>query len=497
MAKYDVIIIGSGLGGLLCGYMLSKKGYKVLILEKNSQIGGCLQTFNYAGEKFDTGMHYIGSMEPGEIMYRFFKYFSLLDNVQLRKLDEDGFDVISVNGKTFKYAMGFEKFVDELSKSFPEERENIFQYIEKLKLIASQSPLYNLQEISNHVFLNIESVKSSVNEFINSITDNPILRNVLAGNLPLYAGVKDVTPLYIHALINKFYIQSAYRIVGGSDVIAKSLEKSIEGFGGEIRTNAEVTQINCDNDKAVSVTIKTGEVIEGKEFISNIHPFAIIDKLDTHLIRNAYKQRILSLPNTISNFTVYIKFKPNAVKYLNYNYYHYNTDDVWNCENYNEENWPLNYLFMNQAPADGSDYATSAILIAYMHFEDVKQWNETYVNKRGATYKAFKQEKCEKMLESLEKSFPGIKSQILSYTCSSPLTYRDYTATKDGSMYGVLRDKNFPVQTLVSQRTRIPNLFMTGQNINSHGILGVTIGSIITCSEFLGMNNIIEDIKNV
>jgi len=164
---------------------------------------------------------------------RFFKYFALLDDVQLRKLDEDGFDVISVNGKTFRYAMGFERFVDELAKSFPDERNNILQYVEKLKLIASHSPLYNLQEISNHVFLNIESVKSSVNEFINSITDNPILRNVLAGNLPLYAGVKDVTPLYIHALINKFYIQSAYRIVGGSAVIAKSLEKSVISFGGE------------------------------------------------------------------------------------------------------------------------------------------------------------------------------------------------------------------------------------------------------------------------
>jgi all-trans-retinol 13,14-reductase len=95
----------------------------------------------------------------------------------------------------------------------------------------------------------------------------------------------------------------------------------------------------------------------------------------------------------------------------------------------------------------------------------------------------------------LEKSFPNILSDIEAYETSTPLTYRDYTATKEGTMYGIVRDKNFPVQTLVSQRTKVPNLFMTGQNINSHGILGVSIGAIITCAEFLGVNYIIEQIQ--
>jgi all-trans-retinol 13,14-reductase len=100
------------------------------------------------------------------------------------------------------------------------------------------------------------------------------------------------------------------------------------------------------------------------------------------------------------------------------------------------------------------------------------------------------------MLDKLEASFPQIKSAIEAVYTSSPLTYRDYTATKDGSMYGIIRDKNFPARTLVSQRTKIPNLFMTGQNINSHGILGVTIGAMITCAEFLGINTIIHEIDN-
>lgn len=495
MAKYDVVIVGSGLGGLVSGYILSKHGYRVIILEKHFQIGGCLQTFKRSGTVFDTGMHYIGSMDSNQILHRFFNYLSLLDDVKISKLDPGAFDIISIQNQRFNFAMGFENFIESLSSQFPAEHKNLKNYVNKIRQIAAESPLYNLKEINQNVFLDADSVKTSVNEFIDSSTKNPVLQNVLAGNLPLYAGVKDKTPLYIHALINNFYIQSAYRIVGGSDSIALSLAHSIRGMGGEILTSAEVIKFNCTDDKVSSVELKNGEIVEGKNFISNIHPQATIEKIESHLIRKAYRERISQLDNTISNFTVYIKFKKETVPYLNSNFYHYEQNQVWGCEDYEENVWPKNYLFMHQAPSVSPVFAESAQMIAYMKYSDVKKWENSRIGNRGAEYNDFKAQRTEKMLQSLERQFPGIKNNIESVNSSSPLTYRDYTATKEGSMYGVLRDKNFPTQTLVSQRTRISNLFMTGQNINSHGILGVTIGAIITCSEFLGVNTIIKDIN--
>jgi len=493
--KYDIVIVGSGLGGLVCGYILSKHGYKVAILEKNNQMGGCLQTFKRNGVTFDTGMHYIGSMDEGQILHRFFDYLSLTGDVKLRKLDESGFDIISFFDHQYRFAMGYERFEEELSRSFPSERSNIKDYILKIRKIASESPLYNLQEISQNVLLNTESVKTSVNDFIGSVTNDERLQNVLAGNLPLYAGVKNKTPLYIHALINNFYIQSAYRIVGGSDSIAFSLAASIQRHGGDIFKNHEVTSFCTDADKVTSVQLKNGERIEGKYFISNIHPQATIDRLDTPLIRKAYRERISHLENTISNFTVYIKFRENTVPYFNSNFYHYNTENVWECNNYSPGNYPLNYLYMHQASTVDCKFSEGALLISYMNFDEVKKWVGTPIGRRGEDYETFKRIKAELLLDNLEKNFPGIRRNIEIYSTSSPLTYLDYTATKAGSMYGVLRDKNFPTQTLVSQRTRIPNLFMTGQNINSHGILGVTIGAIITCAEFLGVNAIIKEIN--
>jgi len=489
-SKYDILIAGSGLGGLMCGYILSKNGYKVAIVEKNPQIGGCLQTFTRKGVKFDTGMHYIGSMEEGQIMHTFFRYFNLLDDVKISPLDKDGFELISIGGKRYKYANGLAHFVETLAETFPNNRADIQHYADKMQRIAHSSPLYNLQKINSNYSLDTEYNTTSVNDFIASCTNNLELRQVLAGNLPLYAGVKDKTPVYVQALMNHSYIQSAYRIVGGSDSIAFSLAKSIENFGGTIYKNAEIEEFICDDKKMTAVQLTNGNRMEADYFISNIHPQVTISKIHSPLLRQVYRNRITTIENTISCFTVFLIFKKNTVKYLNSNFYYYDNEQLWELENYAPEQFPLNYLYMHQAIETNQQYAESAKIIAYMRYDEVKKWENTRVGKRGKEYEDFKKEKAEQLINKLNEQFPNIKNCISEYYTSSPLTYRDYTATVNGSMYGILKDKNYPIQTRISQRTKIPNFFFTGQNINSHGILGVTIGAITTCADFLGTNQL-------
>ena len=128
-----------------------------------------------------------------------------------------------------------------------------------------------MRKVEENVFIEADYIKTSINDFIASVTDNRTLRDVLAGNLPLYAGVRDKTPTYIHALINNFYIQSAWRIVGGSDCIAQSLANSIRRFGGEIRTCSEAKRILCNDTQATGVELSSGEIIEADSIISNFH----------------------------------------------------------------------------------------------------------------------------------------------------------------------------------------------------------------------------------
>ncbi len=108
--KYDVIIIGSGLSGLQSAYILSKEGFNVCLVEKQKILGGCLQTFSRCGTVFDTGMHYIGGLDEGQVLHKFFTYFDLNSRLKLKRLDEDGYDVVRFEGEEYKFAMGYERF---------------------------------------------------------------------------------------------------------------------------------------------------------------------------------------------------------------------------------------------------------------------------------------------------------------------------------------------------------------------------------------------------
>jgi all-trans-retinol 13,14-reductase len=475
--------------------MLAKNGYRVSIVEKNVQLGGCLQTFTRHGIKYETGMHYVGSMEEGQALHRFFDYLSLLPDVKLRALDSKAYDIISIAGQRIPFAGAREDYIDLLAQYFPHERANLQRYYQVVGDVANNSPLYSFRYNDSLTLLNPSYIKRSASEFIEGITSNHLLQQVLAGNLPLYAGVHGKTPLYIHALIRDFYHQSTYRIVEGSDSIARSLSQSIRSMGGEVYPCAEVCRINCNTSQAMSVTLKSGERLSADYFISNIHPLRTLELLDTPLIRKSYRERIMGLQNTVSNFTVYIQFEKDRVPYFNSNLYHYNTANVWDCAHYTEADWPRNFVYMHLCSTLDQRYADAGILFAYMDFKDVARWHGTSVGRRGEAYEAFKHRKAERLLDELERQMPGVRQHIRRYYTSTPLTYLDYTGTEQGSMYGVLRDCTEPVQTVVSQRTKIANLFQVGQNINSHGILGVIIGAIITSGELVGVNTLVKQIQ--
>ena len=88
-----VVIIGSGLGGLSTGVVLAKNGYDVTVLEQGNQIGGCLQCFYRHGVKFETGMHFVGSADEGQILNKMLRYLEIDDKLLLSRLDVDCYNV--------------------------------------------------------------------------------------------------------------------------------------------------------------------------------------------------------------------------------------------------------------------------------------------------------------------------------------------------------------------------------------------------------------------
>ena len=127
--------------------------------------------------------------------------------------------------------------------------------------------------------------------------------------------------------------------------------------------------------------------------------------------------------------------------------------------------------------------------------KEVEEWKDLPLRQRGEKYENWKSLKADRLIKLVSEKFPELKGNIESYNVSTPLTLRDYIGTPDGGMYGTTLDFNNPMTSYVSPRTKIPNLFFTGQNVSLHGMLGVSLSSLMTCGEFIGINNLIKEVN--
>ena len=498
---FDVVIIGSGLGGLMCGAILSKNGFRVCVVEKHHQIGGNLQTFNRKGVEFNSAMHYVGSMDQGQILNKVFSYLDVLDQTGMEKMDSDNYEKVYLGDRVFSHANGIESHRSRLLSYFPEEREAIDAYLEKIQEVWNSTNILNLQDFRNLYDAETQYTQVNAYDFIDSLTENEDLKALWGVTSALYAGVPGRSPLLTHAIINYHYIQSAYKFSGGSSKIAGALDKVITRNGGEVQKNREVVKFILEGRNATAVELKDGSQVAGRSFISNIHPALTLKLVEPGKFRKAYVSRIEELENTIGSFCVYIKLRDQAFKNINSNVFISATRDVcniWNAGNYDQVEWPGACLLYTTQQKSNPEYAESMTISAFMKFEELKQWENTTVEKRGEDYRSYKKQKAEALIDLVETRIQGVRESMVEYHTATPLTFRDYTGIPEGSVYGILKDCNNPRRSYISPNTRIPNLYLTGQNsgVGLHGVLGVTVSSFFTCANFLDIGALLEEIGN-
>jgi all-trans-retinol 13,14-reductase len=297
------------------------------------------------------------------------------------------------------------------------------------------------------------------------------------------------------------YIESSWKCVDGGSQIAKYMAKNIRNNGGVILRNTEVKKIVEENGKVAYVELDDGSKIYGSHFISNLHPAKTIQLTETALFKQAYKNRLSNLKDTISCFIVNIVLKKDCYTYHSHNYYWHREGHLWSQGDYTEENWPLGYAIFVSALSKSKEYAEGFTIFTYMRYDEVKEWEQTFntvssVSSRGESYDAFKKRKAEKLIDVVSEKFPLLRECIKTYYTSTPLSFRDYIGNDNGSLYGVAKDYKEPLKTFISPRTKLPNLYFTGQNLNLHGILGAAMSGLVTCIDFMGNESIIEKIKN-
>ncbi len=495
---HDIIIVGAGLGGLLSAALLSKEGYKVCVLEKNKQIGGCLQSFGLDKKLVESAVHYIGSLDTGQTLYKIFNYLGLTEQLKLKRLDIDCFDQLIIEDKEYKFAQGHEHFIETLSSSFPGEQNAIKHYMDDVKYMCEHFPMYNMQ-------IGDAEDKKRVSHFglkekLDTFTNNEQLKQVLTGNNLLYGGHYEHTPFYIHALIENSYIESSWKCSEGSTQIAKLLKQLIKKNGGQVLRNVDVVKLVELDGLLHYAEDLNGEKYFANHFISNLHPQLTFRLVESNLIRPVTIKRLASLKNTMSSFVVNISLKEKMIPFVNHNIYFHKTKNTWNDVHENITHSPTSFGIFFAEDKNNPGYATSLSVLTYLNTAATKQWEHSFHTtsnrkNRSEDYQTFKQQHIDDIIQSIQQVIPNLKQAVKLTDACSPLTYRDYLNCPNGSMYGIQKDVRNLTESTLSTRTRIPNLYLTGQNINLHGVLGVSITSVLNAADFVGLDYLVKKIN--
>ena len=472
--RYDVVIIGSGFGGLVCAHLFAKAGKRVLVLERQLQAGGCIQSYQRRGQAFDTGLHYVGGLGEGQKLNRIFSHLGLM-RLPWHRLDPEGFDRITIGGETFAFAEGYDQFVDQLAARFPKEREALRQYIQTLQ--RAEAVAFG----SNDAY---QLFGTSAYDYLTRTFSDPLLINVLSGSALKMELRQASLPLFTFAHGNSSFIQSSWRLQGDGNLIVKSLTDDIRSFGGEVVCQAEVDELTEKDGRIVAAHSTNGETYEGDVFISDIYPsltFAMVK--ESAVLRNLFRRRMSNMENTFGMFTASLMLKPGTLPYFNHNKFVYRQSNVWTF--YEKPGSVGGVMISCRVPEEGM-YATQIDLLTPMPWHVCEPWADTQVGRRGADYLALKARYADECISLAETVIPGLREMVSQTFTSTPLTYRDYTLTPNGSAYGVRRDCRNLVITMLSPRTPIPNLMLTGQNLMLHGLEGVSMTALLTCQEILG-----------
>lgn len=476
--KYDVIIIGSGFGGLACAHILSKAGKSVLVLERQAQTGGCIQSYRRDGLMFDTGLHYVGGLAEGQPMYRLFDQLGLM-RLPWHRLDPKGFDRVTIGDDTFALAEGYDTFVDTLAADFPQEREALQRYTRMLR--ETEFLEMNAADADS-------SLAAGAYEWLSTNFHDPLLLNIVSGNAMKMELRRESLPLFTFAHGQNSYIQSSWRLKGDGNMIVRSLSDDISHYGGTLICRAEVDELIEKEGRVVAARCRNGETYEGDLFISDVHPTQTFSWIrQSQVLKNMFRRRMASLQNTFGMFTASLTIKEGTLPYFNHNKFVYTRPNVWTFYDERDTDGDIGGMMIScRVPEDDSTYTRQIDLLTPMPWDQCQQWEDSRLFRRSHAYNTWKEDTYARCLALAETVVPGLTDAVEHHYTSTPLTYRDYTLTPLGSAYGVRKDYHNLMMTMLSPRTPLPNLLLTGQNIILHGLEGVAMTSLHTCAAILG-----------
>jgi len=469
--KYDIVIIGGGLGGLTAGAKLAKEGKKVLLVEQHSQPGGCATTFKRGDFILEVGLHEMDGPSPRDMKTRIFNDLDVFKNVEFVKVPEFYRFINERYSVTVPHEP--EKAIETLSELFPGEASGIKAYFDQL-LCPKKKPAEGAPP------------DKSVGEFLDSIIRNDDLKLILLGNLGYFHDDPySLSLAYYTAAQSAYYSGGASYIKGGSQKLSDYLASYINNHSGEVLYNHIVTGISTAGGKATGVTYrkKSGPdslvmTAEANDVIANNSVLSsagmLPEEYGTELIRETS-----SLRPGASLLTIYLGFS-RSLKELGNEYYSTALFDssIKTMADIHRNNTGeisrRSFIFVDYGQIDSGLAPAGKSVGAICCVDYLKDWDSL----ERIEYRAKKEKTIAGFIERLEKLIPGITTAIEYSDAGTSATVKRYTLNPEGAVYGFAQT---PSRKMFDSFKPIDNLhFASAWGKTGGGFSGAIIGGYLT-----------------